>query len=239
MLQTLMRRNPKNLFQARHLMALARLRLRTGPAATESGLPPWLRERLQEPETTRAAIEDALDPCAVKQWRHLPALAGCAGVIARWHDSGAAATIGGAGGRALAMAWAPRARLNSGYWLLPSIGFLGRAYDYRPDLSSGWTVRFLEACREAASWGLKLEGHLRATHRRLHEAAPCERSSSRMRDLVDLVISRPLVSAKEVGLALTVTPHSGRAMLSQLEQHGLVREATGRASFRVYAATAF
>jgi hypothetical protein len=237
MLQTLMRRNPDNLFQPRRLMALARLRLRSGPAANDSVLPPWLAERMQDPEATRTAIEDALDPAAVARWQRLPALAGCAALIARWHDSGAAACIGGAGGRALAMAWAQRAGLNSGYWLMPSIGFLGRAYDYRPDLSSGWASRFLEACAEAAQWGLKLEGHLKATHRRLTEAVPRERSSSRMHGLVDLLIGRPLVSPKDAALTLGITPHAGRAMLGTLENRGLVREVTGRGSYRVYAAT--
>jgi hypothetical protein len=238
MLQALMRRNSRNLFQPRRLMALARLRLRSGPADSHSQMPYWLRERMPDPETTRAAVEDALDPAAVVGWTPLPALAGCAAVIARWHDSGAAASIGGAGGRALAMAWAQRAGLCSGYRLMPSIGFLGRAYDYRPD-TSGWTARFLEACTESAAWGVKLEGHLKGTYRRLHEAAPGERSSSRMTSLVDLLISRPLVSAKDAAQALGVTPHAGRAMLGELEMRGLVREATGRGSFRVYAATAF
>lgn len=60
-----------------------------------------------------------------------------------------------------------------------------------------------------------------------------------MAALVDLLISRPLVSAKDAAQALDVTPHAGRAMLLELEKRGLVREATGRGSFRVYAATAF
>jgi HTH DNA binding domain len=238
MLQALMRRNAKNLFQPRRLMALARPRLRSGPAEAQSQMPHWLRERMPDPAVTRTAVEDALDPAAVAGWTPLPALAGSAALIARWHDSGAAASIGGAGGRALAMAWAQRAGLSSGYRLMLSIGFLGRAYDYRPD-SSNWTAKFLDACTESAAWGVKLEGHLKGTYRRLHEAAPRERSSSRIASLVDLLICRPLVSAKDAALALGVTPHAGRAMLGELERRGLVREATGRSSYRVYAATAF
>jgi hypothetical protein len=239
MLQALIRRNPKNLFEPRRLMALARLRLRSGPATPESRMPYWLRERLPNPETALQVLDDALASGAVAGWESLPALAGCAAVIGRWHDSGAADRIGGTGGRALAMAWARRAGLTPVLWLLPSIGFLGRAYDYRPDLAADWTGRFLDACTDAVAWGTKLEGHLRGTHRRLQEAAPRERSSSRMAGLVDLLISRPLVSARDAAQALDVTPHAGRAMLLELEQRGLVREVTGRGSFRVYAATAF
>ena len=172
MLQALIRRNPKNLFEPRRLMALARLRLRSGPAAPESRMPSWLRERMPNPETAQDVLDDALAPGAVAGWVPLPALAGCAAVIGRWHNSGAADRIGGAGGRALAMAWARRAGLTPILWLLPSIGFLGRAYDYRPDIEGAWTGRFLDACGDAVSWGPKLEGHLRGTYRRLQEAAP-------------------------------------------------------------------
>ena len=91
-------------------------------------------------------------------------------------------------GRALAMAWAFRAGLVSGYWLMPSIGFLGRAAEYRPDNEAGWTGLFLRAVIEAAEWGLKLESHLRATHHRLLEMAARARTNSRMMPLADLLI---------------------------------------------------
>jgi hypothetical protein len=96
------------------------------------------------------------------------------------------------------MAWAFRAGLVSGYWLMPSIGFLGRAAEYRPDNEAGWTGLFLRAVIEAAEWGLKLESHLRATHHRLLEMAARARTNSRMMPLADLLISRPAVSAKTV-----------------------------------------
>jgi hypothetical protein len=172
MLLSLARRNPKNLFQSRRLIALTRLRLRGGSNSSDPRLPVWLLERMQNTEASRIAIEDALAPYAVAAWQRQPALAACAGVLSRWHNSGAASCIGGASGRALAMAWACRAGLVSGYWLMPSIGFLGRAADYRPDNEAGWTGLFLRAVIEAAEWGLKLESHLRATHHRLLEMAP-------------------------------------------------------------------
>lgn len=239
MLLTLMRRNPKDLFQAPRLIALTRLRMPGAPAARDLRLPVWLLERMQDAGASRTAVEDALSPEVVAGWQRLPALAGCAGVIARWHNSGAADCIGGAGGRALATAWAYRAGLSSGYWLLPSVGFLGRASDYRPDREARWTGHFLQACLGAAEWGLKLEGHLRGVHRRLQEAVPHERSTSRMLPLADLLISRPMVSARSVARSLGVTPHGARTMLMELEKRGHVHEVTGRGSYRVYAATAF
>jgi hypothetical protein len=61
---------------------------------------------------------------------------------------------------------------------MPSIGFLGRAAEYRPDNEAGWTGLFLRAVIEAAEWGLKLESHLRATHHRLLEMAARARTNS-------------------------------------------------------------
>jgi len=109
MLLSLARRNPKDLFQSRRLIALTRLRLRGGSNSPDPRLPVWLLERMQNPEASRIAIEDALAPHAVAAWQRQPALAACAGVLSRWHNSGAASCIGGASGRALAMAWAFRA----------------------------------------------------------------------------------------------------------------------------------
>lgn len=239
MLLSLARRNPKDLFQSRRLIALTRLRLRGGSNSPDPRLPVWLLERMQDAEASRIAIEDALAPHAVAAWQRQPALAGCARVLARWHNSGSAACVGGASGRALAMAWAFRSGLVAGYWLLPSIGFLGRAADYRPDHEGAWTGLFLQAAIEAAEWGLKLESHLRATHHRLLEEAPRKRTSSRMLPLADLLISRPAVSAKNVAQCLGLTHHGARGMLLELERQGLIREMSGRASYRIFTATAF
>jgi Protein of unknown function (DUF1403)/HTH DNA binding domain len=239
MLLSLARRNPKDLFQPRRLIALTRLRLRGGSNSPDPRLPVWLLERMQDAEASKTAIEDSLAPQAVAGWQGQPALAACAGVLSRWHNSGSAACIGGASGRALAMAWAFRAGLISGYWLMPSIGFLGRAADYRPDQEARWTGLFLRAVIEAAEWGLKLESHLRATHHRLLEMAPRARTSSRMIPLADQLISRPAVSAKNVAQGLGLTEHGARAMLLELERQGLIREMSGRKSYRIFTATAF
>jgi hypothetical protein len=113
MLEALLRRNPNNLFKADRLIALSRLRTRTG-LSLDSRLPAWLRESIAHPEELKPTLQDALDPDAVANWRRLPALVGCARVLARWHNSGAAARINGASGRALAMAWAYRVGLTAG-----------------------------------------------------------------------------------------------------------------------------
>jgi len=237
MLSTLIRRNPQHLFSPRRVLALTRLRLQNS-VVDHPDLPDWLQERIRihTPDELRDALEEALQPSIVSSWESLPPLHAAAEIIATWHKSRAADRIGAAAGRALAMAWLYRAGLTSSYSFLPSIGFLGAASEYRPDLRVSWEGLFLKACGRAAEWGFKLHGHLTLAHRRLHEAAPRKRSTSHMTALIDLLISTPAVSAAAASRTLDITPHAARAMLNALEERRLVREVTARGSFRLYAA---
>ena len=232
MLQAMNRRNPGHLFSPPRLIALTRLRLRG--RMRQPSLPDWLQQRLGDPEAMRAAIHDALRPESVTFWRTLSPLDAAAEIIAAWRTSGAADAIGPAAGRALAMAWVHRAGLTSDYYLLPSIGFLGHAQDFRPDLELGWPDLFMAACGRAADWGLKLHAHLSAAHRRLHEAAPRQRSTSSMTALIDLLVSTPALSSRRAADALHITAHAARRMFDGLEKKGLVHELTGRGAFRLY-----
>jgi hypothetical protein len=134
------------------------------------------------------------------------------------------------------MAWLYRAGLTSSYSFLPSVGFLGAASEYRPDFAVSWPEKFLTACGRAAEWGFKLHSHLTLAHSRLQDAAPQRRSTSHMAALIDLLISTPAVSASAVSRSLDIKPYAARTMLHALEDRGLVREMTGRGSFRLYAA---
>jgi hypothetical protein len=87
----------------------------------------------------------------------------------------------------------------------------------------------------AAGWGLKLHAHLSAAHRRLHEEAPRQRSTSSMTALIDLLVSTPALSSRRAADALGLTTHGARRMLDALESKSLVHELTGRNAFRLYA----
>jgi hypothetical protein len=234
MLSTLIRRNPNHLFNPDRIVALTRLRLQNR-VVDHPDLPDWLQGRMHTPEEMREALEDALQLSVVSAWEALPPVHAAAEIIATWHKSKAADCIGAAAGRALAMAWLYRAGVTSSYSLLPSIGFLGAASEYRPDLAVSWPELFLKACGRAAEWGFKLHAHLTLAHRRLDEAAPRSRSTSHMEALINLLITTPAVSATAASLSLGITAHAARAMLNGLEERRLVREVTGRGSFRLYA----
>lgn len=99
-----------------------------------------------------------------------------------------------------------------------------------PDL----VVRLLTALEAiAAGAGRGLEDHdqrLAGREVLLHRIGR-RRSSSRLPQLVDLVIAAPLVTAEAIAAALSVTP---RAALNMIAELGL-REVTGRGRFRAWA----
>lgn len=234
MLLALHRRNPRHLFSARKIATITQLRLRG--SQEQPSLPAWLQNRLYSAETMHEALAEALNPSSVNFWKTLPSLEAGAHIIAHWHASGAADCIGGAPSRALAMAWTHKAGLTSNYYLLPSVGFLGHASEYRPDIHGSWLDQFLKACIRSADWGFKLHGHLSSAYRRLQETAPCERSTSHMTALIELLMATPVLSAATAGQTLHITSHAARAMLTTLENKGLIHEITGRRSFRLYTA---
>ena len=185
-------------------------------------------------EDMRSSLERALTARNMEAWSSQSALEGAASIISAWRRSGAAETIGGAAGRALAMGWPYRQALTSGYYFMPAVGFLNHAYAYRPD-AENWPALFYDACARAAEWGLRLHGRLVGALGRLNEFAPPRRSTSHLPELGVLLAERTAVGANDVAAALGLTPHGARALLLQLHGRGLVQEVTGRRSFRLFA----
>src|SRR5205085_3629855 len=202
MLTSMSRRDPRHLFNPRRLLVMTSLRLR-GKQVNHPGLPSWLN-RHRDPEQVRETLDEALWPSVIASWNTLPPLEAAGAIIAHWHTIGAADIIGAAPGRALAMAWVHRAKLASAYYFLPAIGFFGHAMDYRTDWQERWPHLFQESASRSIDWGLKLHRHLLATHRRLQEVMPGQRSTSHAASVIDFLVTHPAVPANRAAQRLGI-----------------------------------
>ncbi|MBY5487094.1 DUF1612 domain-containing protein [Rhizobium leguminosarum bv. viciae] len=82
----------------------------------------------------------------------------------------------------------------------------------------------------AAEIGLKEHARLALARKMMERKLEGRRTSSKLPELVELVMARPLVSAKMVAKTLEVTPQAARRIVLEL---GL-REMTGRGRFRAW-----
>jgi len=115
------------------------------------------------------------------------------------------------------------------FWAAPE------PYHHRLTLRIGseWMAQFLECVAAAAMIGLRELA-------RLHEAEKKAGSfritaRSRLPHALDAVIRAPIVTTGSVAKALDVTPQAALGLVRQLMAAGIVREATGRASWRAFA----
>ena len=127
-------------------------------------------------------------------------------------------------------------RPRPGTRLMPLIGFLGHASEYRPDQGRRWTGAFLRASLRSAEWGLRLHADLAQVRHRLLETADGRRTTSRLPQLIDrLVVVPSLSAAQQAAAAFGMTDRASRTLLEGLHTGGMLREVSGRGSLRVYA----
>lgn len=91
-------------------------------------------------------------------------------------------------------------------------------------------VAYLDSIREAATLGLKEHDRLLNAKHRMERRLQGRRSSSRLPELIDLVLARPVVSTAMIVKALGTTPQGAVGLANQLE----LREMTGRGRFRAW-----
>ena len=91
-------------------------------------------------------------------------------------------------------------------------------------------VAELDAITAAAEEGMKQHNRWLTARTLLMRKLAGRRSTSRLPELVDLVISRPLVSAGMIAEALAVTPRAALNLVAELD----LRETTGRGRFRAW-----
>lgn len=91
-------------------------------------------------------------------------------------------------------------------------------------------LALLDSFYEAAQASLKEHDRLSHARERMMRKLAGRRSSSRLPELVELVVSRPVVSAAMIVKELGTTPQGAIGLANQLE----LREVTGRGRFRAW-----
>jgi hypothetical protein len=89
---------------------------------------------------------------------------------------------------------------------------------------------YLDGVAAAATIGMKEHDRLILARQMLERRLVDRRASSRLPDLIDLVLSRPMLSTGMVARALGVTPRAALRILEELK----LRELTGRGRFRAW-----
>jgi hypothetical protein len=98
-----------------------------------------------------------------------------------------------------------------------------------------WPLAFLHLLAEAARAGLRTPTGSRPRRRRAGGLAAGGDKRSRLPDAVDALLRAPVLTPKGLAARLGIAPQTGTALLRELAAKGLVREVTGRGSFRAFA----
>jgi hypothetical protein len=122
-----------------------------------------------------------------------------------------------------------RRQISLPFWSAPE------THHYRLELHFGvqWMTDFLECVAAAAVVGLREIERLRQAEQKGRLLGPTARS--RLPDALNAVLRAPIVTTGSLAAALKITPQAALGLLRQLRAAGIVREATGRASWRAFA----
>jgi len=125
--------------------------------------------------------------------------------------------------------WGTRRPIPLPFWSAPEV----RKYRLELHVGVAWLADFLDCIAAAANAGL-------TEMRRLQSAEDKGRglgrtARSRLSATLDAVLRVPLVTARDLARTLDITPQAALALLRQLAEAGLIREVTGRASWRAFA----
>jgi hypothetical protein len=128
----------------------------------------------------------------------------------------------------------------------PAVGFAPR--DALPGLRSDaadrvagrgrpvtWPLAFLHLVAESARMALRELDRLAATAEQGRGVVAGGDKRSRLPDALDALLRVPALTPKALAARLRVAPQTGTALLRALQGRGVVREVTGRGSFRAFA----
>jgi hypothetical protein len=128
----------------------------------------------------------------------------------------------------------------------PAVGFATR--DALPGLRSDaadrvagrgrpviWPLAFLHLVAESARMALRELDRLEAAAAQGRGVVAGGDKRSRLPDALDALLRAPALTPKALAARLKVAPQTGTALLRALQGRGVVREVTGRGSFRAFA----
>lgn len=99
-----------------------------------------------------------------------------------------------------------------------------------------WIEFFLRAVAEQAGDAVSRSRHLRELQLSYMQISREKRLAPTVAQLVDLVLMKPVISARTVQESLKVTPQGARKAINTLVEIGILTEVTGRKRGRAYAA---
>jgi hypothetical protein len=167
-----------------------------------------------------------------------PALLAAAHAATRWaREAGEAEPVRPAAVQALlvaAIVAKRRGRLRHvplPFWC----AFTGRMGVRRPALHAvAWPVAFLAEVAESARRGLSELDRLNAAAGRAQALAAKERSHGQAGKAAEIALRQPVLTAAGLAAELGATPQGALLIIKRLMAAGILREATGRASFRAF-----
>ncbi|WP_207448717.1 helix-turn-helix domain-containing protein [Roseomonas marmotae] len=113
--------------------------------------------------------------------------------------------------------------------------FTGRMRRQRPRLQQpGWPLAFLDEVAEGARRGLSELDRLNAAAARAAALAAKERSHGQAGKAAEIALRQPVLTAAGLAAQLGATPQGALLIIKRLMAAGILREATGRASFRAF-----
>lgn len=113
--------------------------------------------------------------------------------------------------------------------------FTGRMARQRPRLQDPeWPAVFLAEVAEAARRGLSELDRLNAAAARASALAASERRHGQSGKAAEIALRQPVVTAAGLAQQLGATPQGALLIIKRLIAAGVLREATGRASFRAF-----
>jgi len=98
-----------------------------------------------------------------------------------------------------------------------------------------WPIAFLHLVAEGVRAGLRELDRLEAAAGNGREVVSGCDKRSRLPDTLDALLRVPALTPKALAARLKIAPQTGTALLRELQAKGIVREVTGRGSFRAFA----